>query len=200
MLLNAPRLYGWPLGTVIATALSSLALLAMPSQATGDQASHGDRTIVLRHRAGPYHYWTARNQGRAYRHAVDAFGRPSSRGKDTPPSNLCTVRWESLGIDVGFAGAVGGCADTDLRCCGGWFGMRIWGSRWETARGLGVGDPVRRIRELYPRARYVSEPPKPGEWILVSEWQQDRGRVPLLIAHVGAGRVVAVEVPAGFIF
>ena len=78
--------------------------------------------------------------------------------------------------------------------------MRLWGAGRTTARGLRVGDPNRRITALYPKAWYRSEPPDPGEWVLVSEWQQDFGRVPLLIAEVGAGRVIAIQVPAGFVF
>lgn len=174
--------------------------LVVGPDSAANRLSHDDRTIVVGHRAGPYHYWMTRQQGLAFEHAVDAFGVPSSRGKDAPSSNLCTVRWERRGVDVGFAGAVGNCASSHLRCCGGWFGMRIWGAGWETSRGLKIGDAVRRIRDLYPHARYVSKPPRPSEWILAAEWQEDRGRVPLLVAHVGAGRVVALEVPASFTF
>lgn len=188
---------------MVAIALAVAVLSEARSQASPSKARDVSRTptlvFVLRERAGPYYYWRDRKVGRAYGQTVAAFDVPSARGKDAPTSNLCTVRWESIGLDVGFAGPVGNCADRDLRR-GGWYGMRLWGRRWKTARGLRVGDPAWKIRQLYPQARYVSEPPKPGEWVLITESQQDLGRVPLLIAQVGAGRVTAIDVPAGFVF
>ncbi|MDQ3670693.1 MAG: hypothetical protein M3377_10515 [Actinomycetota bacterium] len=69
-----------------------------------------------------------------------------------------------------------------------------------TARRLKVGDPVRRIERLYPQATYVSRPPQPAEWWLITEKQAELGRKPLLVAEVGAGRVVAIRVPAGYVF
>lgn len=157
-----------------------------------------DRTLVLRDRAGPYRYWGELGPGEAYERAVAAFGIPSARGKAAPTSRTCTVRWESHGVDVDFVGAAG-CGDAALRRRGSWLGMRLWGPGWTTESGLRVGDSAETIRKLYPDARYVSEPPTPGYWTLVVRQSQDFGRVPLLIAQVGAGRVVAIEVPPGFV-
>lgn len=164
------------------------------SMATGES----DYTLVLRHRAGPYLYGRTLREGDAYKSAVAAFGRPSSIGKDTPESNVCTARWEDIGIDIGFAWASGPCRRTNLNRAT-WSGMRLFGIRWRTARGLRVGDPIARIKRVYPRARYVSRPPRPGEWWLVYERQAELGVQPLLVAEVGAGRVTAIRVPpAGF--
>ena len=171
---------------------------------TGAQVAQSSRsgnhfTLALREHAGPYRFWKTLEAGHAYRKAVAAFGMPTAVGRDRPDSNLCTVRWERIGVDVGFAGASGGCAARNLHRAA-WYGMRLWGPRWITARGLQVGDPVSRIRRLYPRATYASRPPRPGEWWLITERQGELGRKPLLVAEVGAGRVVAIRVPAGYVF
>jgi len=160
------------------------------------QSPANDYTLILRHRAGPYRYGQLLSGGDAYRRAVAAFGRPTSRGRDTPDSNVCTVRWDDVGVDVGFAWTRGPCRAKSLDRAA-WSGMRLFGSRWKTAKGLRIGDPVRRIRRLYPRARYVSRPPRPGEWWLLLERRSELGPGPLLVAEVGAGRVVALRVPPG---
>lgn len=186
-------------GIAMAIAVLSMAAFA-PLGETSLRTRDPDRIFTLRQRAGPYHYWRDRNVGKAYAAAMAAFGAPTSRGKEGPSlPPLCIARWESVGLDVGFVGPVRTCSDRDLHRAG-WYGMRLWGTGWKTARGLRVGDPVRRITALYPKAWYRSEPPDPGEWVLVSRWSQDFGRVLLLIAEVGAGRVTAITVPAGFVF
>ena len=169
------------------------------AHAPQSRGSGNDFRFALREHAGPYRYWRTLDAGDAYRKAVAAFGTPTGVGKGRPDSNLCTVRWERIGLDVGFAGTPGSCAARNLRRAV-WYGMRLWGPRWITARGLQVGDPVRRIERLYPQATYVSRPPQPAEWWLITEKQAELGRKPLLVAEVGAGRVVAIRVPAGYVF
>lgn len=181
-----------------ASLLMSVALLSAsdlsPPPAAGAASNANDFTLVLRDRAGSYRYWQTLTQGRAYRLAIAAFGRPSARGKDTPESNLCTVRWETSGIDVGFSWATGPCLARNLSRAT-WAGMRLFGMRWKTSEGLQVGDPVARIKRVYPRARLVSKPPKPAEWWLVVERQGELGVQPRLVAEVGAGRIIALRVP-----
>ena len=181
-----------------ASLLMSVALLSAsdlsPPPAAGAASNANDFTLVLRDRAGSYRYWQTLTQGRAYRLAIAAFGRPSARGKDTPESNLCTVRWETSGIDVGFSWATGPCLARNLSRAR-WAGMRLFGIRWKTSEGLRVGDPVARVKRVYPRARLVSKPPKPAEWWLVVERQGELGVQPRLVAEVGAGRIIALRVP-----
>jgi hypothetical protein len=135
----------------------------------------------------------------AYQKAVAAFGAPTIAARGTPNSNLCTARWERLGLDVGFAGVPAACTGSLVRR-GAWYGMRLWGPRWKTARGLQVGDRSAEIKRVYPRATYISRPPQPGEWWLITEKQAEFGTKPLLVAEVGAGRVIAIRVPAGYVF
>ena len=172
---------------------------ATSASVTQSSLPANDFTLALRERVGPYRYWSTLKEGGAYRRAVVSFGAPSSSGRTAPTSNLCTVRWERIGLDIGFAGAAGSCVASNLRR-GVWYGMRLWGPRWRTSRGLQVGDRVPRIEQLYPRARYISRPPAPGEWWLITEKQAELGRKALLVAEVGAGRVIAIRVPAGYVF
>jgi hypothetical protein len=184
---------------ILLVAGAALAAVAVSRPWDDQGEKRTDTTLVLRVRAGPYHYWGKLGPGQAYERAVAAFGVPSARGTTDPMSTTCTVRWESPGVDVDFVGAAG-CGDAELRRRSSWLGMRLWGTGWKTASGLRVGDSVRRIRQLYPRARYVSKPPTPGHWELVARRSDDFGRVPLLIAQVGADRVTAIDVPPGFVF
>jgi len=183
------------MGSLLFAAALSVRLWQSNDQTQGEDS---DTTLVLRVRAGPYFYWGKRDGGRAFKDAVAAFGAPSSRGQSEPRSRVCSVRWESRGVDVDFVGAAG-CADAELRRQSWWFGMRLWGDDWMTDSGLRVGDTVTRIRELYPGSRYVSKPPTPAYWELVARRSADFGRIPLLMAQVGAGRVAAIDVPPGFV-
>lgn len=186
-----------------AVALACLALLldipGTRAATVSSTASTNDFTLVVRERVGPYRYWRTLKEGDAYARAVAAFGKHTSVGKDAPRSNLCTVRWETIGLDIAFAGAVSHCSAASLRRAA-WYGMRLWGPRWRTTRNLRIGDRVARIRALYPRARYVSDPPRAGEWWLITQDQKELGKKPLLVAEVGAGRVITIRVPAGYIF
>jgi hypothetical protein len=156
-----------------------------------------DFTLELRERIGPYRYWRTLETGGAYRLAVASFGGPTRVDRDSPQSNLCIARWSSLGLSIGFAGARGGCTARNLRTAA-WYGMRLWDPRWMTARGLRVGDRVEDLTRLYPRARPA--PRARNEWWLVVEHQKEFGTKPLLVAEFRRGRVVAIRVPAGYVF
>ena len=198
---RARRFDGGPSNVICSLCAFLLVTLCGTASAHAPQSRKpgNDFIFALREHAGPYRYWRTLEDGDAYRKAVKAFGTPTGVGKGRPDSNLCTVRWERIGVDVGFAGTPGSCAARNLRRAV-WYGMRLSGPRWMTARRLQVGDPVRRIERLYPGATYVSRPPQSAEWWLITEKQAELGRKPLLVAEVGAGRVVAIRVPAGYVF
>lgn len=198
MLLTSRRraIYGW-----ISVALSVAGSIVLIWVAEGVQARDApgtDLVIELRVHAGPYRYWRTLQSGNAVRDAIAAFGVPSAAGRDTPRSNLCTLRWDSIGLDIGFAGVRGRCRRSPAE--GAWYGMRLWGARWRTAKGLRIGDSVGRILRLYPHARYVSRPPRAAEWWLVTASRPGLGTTPLLTAEVAGGRVAAIRVPAGYVF
>jgi hypothetical protein len=176
-----------------------LGLLAVPAAA----APSGDLVIVAsgkfdqRH-LGPYFYGRELNRSRSYPAAVAAFGAPSSRGTDVPGSNLCTVRWRRVGLDIGFASEPGACRPRILKR-GAWYGSSVHSRRWVTARGLRVGDSVQRLRALYPKARSYDRPPAEPYWSLVRE-AGEFGTVHALTAVVWDGRIVSFEIPANYVY
>lgn len=83
--------------------------------------------------------------------AMRALGQPSAR--ETPHPTTCEATWERLGVRMRFANF--GARDPCLY--GTFCNARINGDEWGTTRGLQVGEPVSRMRELYPRAEQVRE-------------------------------------------
>jgi hypothetical protein len=137
----------------------------------------------------------------AYPRAVAAFGTPSSRGTDDPvESNLCTVRWRGLGLDMGFATSAPKPCLAGKLGRSGWFGASVYTRRWRTERGLRVGDSVAKLRRLYPRATFKDVPPQAPYWVLESRTQAGRGPVPYLVAETWGGTVLAIRIPATFSF
>lgn len=149
-------------------------------------------------RIGSYHYLRDFGRGRSYAAAVRTFGRPTSRGTDAPGSNLCTVRWRDLGVDVGFASRPGACRPGNLRDAA-WYGASVHSRRWSTNRRLRIGDNVARLRRLYPRARFRDTPPVDPYWSLLRE-RGEFGVVDALTAIVWDGRVVSFEIPANYVY
>ena len=81
--------------------------------------------------------------------ATDAYGTPSSQ-RDFSNGSACRVVWSGIGVRVLFANFGGGSAcDPEL---GRVSTARVYGGRWRTARGLGVGHRLRRLKRLYPAA------------------------------------------------
>lgn len=148
-------------------------------------------------RIGLYHYGSSGS----YAAAVKVFGQPSSRGTDNPlASNLCTVRWRRLGLDIGFATSAPRPCGPTRRGRGAWYGATVYTPRWYTEKGLRVGDSVARIRRLYPRARFHDVPPRPPFWSLVRQRRPDIAVTDILTAEVWGGVVVAIGVPADYIY
>ena len=87
-----------------ASLLMSVALLSAsdlsPPPSAGAASNANDFTLVLRDRAGSYRYWQTLTQGRAYRLAIAAFGRPfrvrvlCSEKTDCRPTTGSFVRLE----------------------------------------------------------------------------------------------------------
>ena len=174
-------------GCVVACALATTAA-AVP---------RNDFALVINERAGPYRYIQELKRGRSYEAAVAAFGLPSSRRAE---SNLCTVRWAGTGIDINFASRPNACARAQLTH-GAWYGMRLWGPRWHTLKGLRIGDAAGRVKKLYPRAALHTTPRGlPSYWL--ASWRLEPGTPlsPLVEAQLRGGRVSAVVVHAGYIY
>jgi len=111
--------------------------------------------------------------------AIDAFGSPSNRqgGYDT-----CTVTWINYGIQSEFAGSFGVPCDSRGRHSETTISQR----QWRTDKGLRIGDPLKRLRQLYPKAkRYIGK-----NWALLSR-PFGGTRVPTLLATIKTGRITA---------
>jgi hypothetical protein len=151
-------------------------------------ASANDRRVVLNERIGSYRNYL---QG-GYAGAVKAFGRPASSGS-FPQSNLCTLRWLRLGLDMDFITLrLGKCATAGLA---GWYRAKIRSREWLVGRGIRVGDTVRSMRRLYPRATFDGRPPGQPTWTLVSIDGEELGRLPVLTAVVWDGRITEIHLP-----
>lgn len=93
--------------------------------------------------------------------ALHVFGAPSSR---VPiEATGCLVQWRQYGIAIKFTwlDSPAPCAKTEA--CHDQTMIRS--RHWMTGKGLHVGDPVRKLRKLYPRAtRYIPA----TDWVLLS--------------------------------
>jgi hypothetical protein len=119
--------------------------------------------------------------------AVEPLGRPAiSRAS----ADTCLARWAPIGLAVTLYN-LGGLDPCTLR--GGLAGTaRASGARWRTARGLGIGDPLERLRRLYPGARRSG-----AIWSLLRDFDQARGAFTPLSAEVRNGRVRALRALIG---
>lgn len=173
------------------------AVIACAFAATGAASPRNDFTLAINERAGPYRYIQALKRGQSHAAAIAAFGNPSSRSAD---SNLCTVRWAGSGIDIHFASRPNPCARARLTR-GAWYGMRLWGPRWHTRKGLRIGDAAARVKRLYPRATLHTKPPQvPSYWLATWRLEPDTPLSPLVEAQLRGGRVSALIVHAGYIY
>jgi hypothetical protein len=161
-------------------------LAAAPASAGGPLVIHGDTSI-----AG----FGVRSDG-SLGGAVAALGQPTSTVRS---GNVCTVRWRGLGIRMVFYNLGG---DNPCSAQGGRFSYALaTGSRWQTNRGLRIGDTRARLRQLYPGATYRRSGFFSRGWWLVTRSSPvgAGGRYAGLLARMHQGRVAAflVRYPAG---
>jgi hypothetical protein len=125
--------------------------------------------------------------------AMGVFGQPASiRGGGGGSS--CKVAWPDVGVRILFVNLGGGSA------CDPRYGKsqeaRVAGvDDWRTARGLHVGDRVRKLRRLYPGARRHRR----AFWLVtgVSLYGPRKQRYPVLAASVRDGRVASFKLEIG---
>jgi hypothetical protein len=130
------------------------------------------------------------------RGAIDAFGQPARRHRD---GIVCTVRWPRHGLRIHFYNLGG---QNPCRPKFGFFSnARAKGPHWRTNRGLEIGDPRRRLRNLYPNARFhrAERGFWPAGWWLKRRWSPfgTGGYYPGLLAKMSdrrVGRVVQFQV------
>lgn len=169
-----------------------------------DAASAGSTLVIKvtgdrgQYRIGRYHYLRA--QGRPghgdFAVAVEIFGKPTSYGRTF---NLCNASWKNLGLLMSYVNAFEQCSAKGLAKKGWWYGARMSSKRWKTDLGLRVGDSERKLRSLYPKARFVRESADAGRWVLVHRRDHEFD-LELLIAEVQKSRVTAIVTPADYIY
>jgi hypothetical protein len=136
--------------------------------------------------------------------AVRALGVPSACRLVPGLRSFASVSWRRLRLRMVFGtwGALppsGPCGASRRVVLDSAF---VAGRRWRTGRGLRVGDPVVKLRRLYPRAyrrRYAGGVrPVTGWWLVVRLSRvPDRHWVPQLLATARNGRVTGLVVTVG---
>lgn len=117
--------------------------------------------------------------------AIAVFGRPTTRelvGFDT-----CTLSWRAHGVVMKTyytLGTLDPCGPSGRHAS-----TTVTTKRWKTSKGLDIGDPLRELRKLYPKAQKDA----PGKWRLTTK---PFAGIPYpgLEATVTNGRVVAFTV------
>lgn len=132
--------------------------------------------------------------------------RSADGGRLVDDAFSCTLLYPSSGLTIGFS-TLGSQSEGQAGCDnpnGIFVGKaHVYGGRWETSRGLGVGDSVRTLRRLYPAAeshRLSTDTPGAGRsWWLKRKRLEccDQQLVPTLEAVVADGRVNRVIVNVG---
>src|SRR5436190_13690348 len=120
---------------------AALVALALPSS-----ASAADLVIKVRskHVSSLGRFATNGRRG-TLRNAIRAWGRPSQRR--SAGGGFCRVDWSSIGVKAVF---VSGCGDGS-----GIQRATLHSKRWTTERGLHVGDPTAKLKQLYPGATFT---------------------------------------------
>lgn len=119
------------------------------------------------------------------RNAIAVFGQPSAREKQE--YDRCRLTWREHGVtmDTYYTLAERDPCGPDGRHAN----TTVTTRRWRTSAGLRIGDPLRRLRQLYPRARKD----RPGRWRLTTRMFAGL-TLPGLEARIVNGRVVSFTV------
>jgi hypothetical protein len=120
------------------------------------------------------------------------FGAPTTTNAT---STSCVQSWRGIGLTANFLNFEG------RACTKGVLVIATMTSRaaWRTAVGLRVGDPVARVRSLYPRATFHPGSSSVSGWWLVTRRhciEVGGDRFPGLLARIHAGKVAALVVTA----
>jgi hypothetical protein len=179
------------LGLVFVTA----ALAGAFSQKASAADLPNDRVLVPGTRLGAFEFYPG-GRVASYRPALAAFGKPDAQGS-AYQSNVCTVRWTSLGVDLDFASTLKPCQNLARSA---WYGATVYAPRWKTDRGLRVGDSIQRLRALYPKAKLLNLPPKAPTWVLQTHRVDGLFSFRTLVATASGGRVTSMTAGPKYVF
>lgn len=119
--------------------------------------------------------------------AEGVFGQPT--GWRDRVYDRCTLLWSNLGLTMQTTysqGALDPCGPAARHVS-----TTATDRRWRTSAGLRIGDPVAKLRRLYPKAQFQGR----GEWWLIRRPFAGID-LPGLAARVKQGRVVSFTVHA----
>ncbi|HEX5899100.1 MAG TPA: hypothetical protein VFY32_06840 [Solirubrobacteraceae bacterium] len=114
------------------------------------------------------------------RNAVRAWGRPSTR--NSAGGGFCHVNWSSVGVKAVF---VSGCGDSSRMQR-----ATLHSKRWTTERGLHVGDPTAKVKQLYPGAEFTVS----YFWLYKAYDSFVQGDAPIVEAQMKGGAVNLIQV------
>jgi hypothetical protein len=156
--------------------LAALVALALPSS-----ASAADLVIKVRnkHVSSLAGFRTNGSHG-TLRNAVRAWGRPSTR--KSAGGGFCRVNWASVGVKAVF---VSGCGDSSRIQR-----ATLHAKRWTTERGLHVGDPTAKLKQLYPGATFTVS----YFWLYKAYDSFVQGDAPIVEAQMKGGAVNLIQV------
>jgi hypothetical protein len=177
--------------------LVSLGFVVLTVTQAALAAPRNDYLLVLEHRTGPYSYLDSFRRGKpdAYSAALKAFGTPT---RFLVEGNLCRVSWAGAGITIGFASDLHLCSTGSL-FRSAWYGLTLFGPKWHTRVGIRIGDPISRVRRLYPKARFQTDGAR--NWLVLVRRKQDEFNFVLLAVAIDRlGRVTSIEVPAAYVY
>jgi hypothetical protein len=148
-----------------------------PPVAKAPAKSYVIRATATTIRIGSFTAWSPSTRG-TYAQATSAFGQATSCRLQAGKKSKAT--WSSIDLSMQFIVAKGSiCSPSTSMLVQT---MTVSGSAWKTASGLAVGDPVSKLRRLYPAA-----PAGPGSDLLV-RIDRSSGHA-LLSAVVHGGKV-----------
>src|SRR6059058_4983248 len=159
--MNGPRLLVLAVG----------AALALPSGATA-----ADLVIKVRNNhVSELGGFRANGSHGTLRNAIRAWGRPSTR--KSGGGGFCDVNWSTAGVKAVFRS---GCGD---RSRIQWAIVRS--KRWTTERGLHIGDPMTKLKQLYPDAKFTVG----AFWLYQAYDAFVQGKAPIVTAQTKGGAV-----------
>jgi hypothetical protein len=181
---------------VVCLALLAALLLALGGGGNGAAARAGsfagpvDFTLRLDPRGAPE---IGGKRVVTFGQALRGFGRPAVVEASAGPKPACDAFWPRFGLEIDFSTArPPSCAAQDLRT---WQEVTVTAKPWHTDMGLRVGDPLRRLLDLYPQARSLDVRGQGRAWELETGGPFcDGGPVLALAAEVRASRVGALAI------
>jgi opacity protein-like surface antigen len=151
--------------------LAALLALAVPAS-----ASAADLVIKVRNEhVSELGAVRANGSHGTLRNAIKAWGKPSTRSSGG--GGFCDVSWSTVGVRAVFKAGCGYSSRIQ------W--ARLRSKRWTTERGLHVGDPTAKLKQVYPDAKFTVG----TFWLYQAYDAFVQGPAPIVTAQMKGGAV-----------